>query len=63
MRDKMKYHTMKEIHLASPEAFEERLLIYRYMSKRSLNTGEQTVLLPLMNDILNGKHYEGGNNE
>ena len=63
MQDKMKYHTMKEIHLASPEAFEERLLIYRYISKRSLDTGEQTVLLPLMNDILNGKHYEGGYDE
>ena len=63
MRDKMKYHTMKEIHLASPEAFEERLLIYRYISKRSLDTGEQKVLLPLMNDILNGKHYEGGFDE
>lgn len=63
MRDKMKYHTMREIHLATPEAFEERLLIYRYISKRSLDTGEQTVLLPLMNDILNGKHYEGGYDE
>ena len=63
MRDKMKYHTMREIYPATPEAFEERLLIYRYISKRSLETGEQTVLLPLMNDILNGKHYEGGVDE
>ena len=59
MRDKMKYHTMREIPYTSEEAFEERLLIYRYISKRSLETGEQTVLLPLMNDILNGKHLGG----
>ena len=59
MRDKMKYHTMKEIPYTSEDAFEERLLIYRYISKRSLETGEQTVLLPLMNDILNGKHLGG----
>lgn len=59
MRDKMKYHTMREIPYTSEDAFEERLLIYRYISKRSLETGEQTVLLPLMNDILNGKHLGG----
>jgi len=63
MRDKMKYHTMKEIPYTSDEAFEERLMIYHYISKRSLETGEQIVLLPLMNDILQGKHYEGGNDE
>ena len=59
MRDKMKYHTMREIPYTSEDAFEERLLIYRYISKRSLETGEQTVLLPLMNDILNGKQLGG----
>ena len=59
MRDKMKYHTMQEITYTSEDAFAERLLIYRYISKRSLETGEQTVLLPLMNDILNGKHLGG----
>ena len=59
MRDKMKYHTMREIPYTSEDAFEERLLVYRYISKRSLETGEQTVLLPLMNDILNGKHLGG----
>ena len=47
MRDKMKYHTMREIPYTSEDAFAERLLIYRYISKRSLETGEQTVLLPL----------------
>ncbi len=62
MRDKMKYHTMREAPYMVDEAFEERLAIYRYISQRSLETREQEVLLPLMNDIMNGKHL-GGNDE
>lgn len=62
MRDKMKYYTMREIPYMTDEAFDERLAIYRYISQRSLETREQEVLLPLMNDILNGKHL-GGNDE
>jgi hypothetical protein len=59
MRDKMKYHTMREIPYTTDDAFEERLAIYRYISQRSLQTKEQTVLLPLMNDIMAGKHLGG----
>ena len=40
----------------------ERLAIYRFISQRSLETREQEVLLPLMNDIMNGKHL-GGSDE
>lgn len=61
MRDKMKYHTMREAYMVD-EAFEERLAIYRYISQRSLETREQEVLLPLMSDIMNGKHL-GGSDE
>lgn len=63
MRDKMKYHTMREIPFTTDEAFDERLAIYHYISQRSLETREQEVLLPLMNDILNGKHLRGGSDE
>jgi hypothetical protein len=63
MRDKMKYHTMREIVYLNDEAFDERLAIYRFISQRSLDTGEQTVLLPLMNDILHGKHLKEATDE
>ena len=38
------------------EALNERIAIFRYISRRSLETREQKVLLPLMNDIMAGKH-------
>ena len=40
------------------EALDERIAIFRYISRRSLETREQKVLLPLMNDIMAGKHLD-----
>ncbi len=40
------------------ESLNERIAIFRYISRRSLETREQKVLLPLMYDIMAGKHLD-----
>ncbi len=49
---------VNDLHSITTEAFAERMSIYRFISRRSLETREQKVLLPLMNDIMAGKHLD-----